>query len=301
MAVATPTRSASPCVRGAAHAVGDCGTPRRATRHGQESDAQCKTSAATSAGGKFSMTTTQHPDEQTLIAVAMNPGQSNPHIDECAACRHDLELWSGIADATRISVASVPPPREELAERILAHLGEAPVDSQGSVRLQRHGRPRRPAQRTRWLVAATLVALAVALVAITLSIGSAGPSTASVLRKIRNAPSLMASSARAVYVNTYSTIREKDGYVVIHYRINGVFDPRSKAFKVTFTTQYPGAIPWHRHLFFGRIARLPSLQCQLSSDRQAPLHRISGAGQRHIRLARVDVPSGGQQTGDQAR
>ena len=91
-----------------------------------------------------------------------------------------------------------------------------------------------------WLAVATLLALVVAVVALTLSVGSAGPSTAAVLRKVRSAPSLIASTAKAVYVNEYSTVREQDGYVVINYRINGVFNPRTNAFKVTFTPRYPG-------------------------------------------------------------
>ena len=186
------------------------------------------------------MTTTQHIDEQTLIAIAMDPHQSNPHIDRCEVCRHDLELWRAIAEAAQISVASVSPPRDDLAERILASLGEVPADSQSTVRMRLNARRRRPPHRTRWLVAATLVALAVAVVAVTLSIGSEGPSTAAVLRRIRNAPTLIASTAKAVYVNSYSTIREQDGFLVTNYRIKGVFNPRTNAFKVTVTNQYPG-------------------------------------------------------------
>jgi hypothetical protein len=185
------------------------------------------------------MTTAQHLDEQTLIEIALDPHGSNPHVDGCEVCRHDLELWRGIAEAVQISVASAPPPTEDLAERILGSL-EAPAKAGESMRMRLSARPRRPAHRTRWLVAATFVALAVAVVAITLSIGSGGLSTAAVLRKIRSAPSLIASTAGAVYVNSYSTIREQDGFVVINYRIKGVFNPRTKAFKVSFTTEYPG-------------------------------------------------------------
>ena len=186
------------------------------------------------------MTSTHHVDEQTLIAMAMTARRSNPHIDQCEVCRNDLELWRGIAEAAQFSVASARPPRDDLGERILSSIEESPVDSQNAIHLRRDQRPRRPAHRTRWLAVATLLALVVAVVALTLSVGSAGPSTAAVLRKIRSAPSLIASTAKAVYVNEYSTVREQDGYVVINYRINGVFNPRTNAFKVTFTPRYPG-------------------------------------------------------------
>lgn len=185
------------------------------------------------------MTTTQHVDEQTLITTAMHPHESNPHLDQCEECQGHLEVWRRIAEAARVSVASAPPPREDLAERMLASLEEARVESQSSTPIRRHVRSR-TTHRTRWLALATFIALVVAVVAITLSIGSAGPSTASVLRKIRGAPSLIESSAKAVYVNAYSTIRQKDGYVLNNFRIDGVFNPRTNAFRIAITNRYPG-------------------------------------------------------------
>jgi hypothetical protein len=186
------------------------------------------------------MTTTRHVDEQTLIAIALNPRESTPHIDQCEVCRHDVALWRGIADAAQVSVASAPPPSDDLGERILASVQGAPLHSHTAVRLRRYERSRRPVRRTRWLAVATVLVIVVAVVAITLFVGSAGPSTAAVLRKIRSAPSLIASTTKAVYVNEYSTVRERNGYVVINYRIKGVFNPRTNAFRVTFTPQYSG-------------------------------------------------------------
>ena len=90
-----------------------------------------------------------------------------------------------------------------------------------------------------------LVALAVAVVAITLSIGSAAPSDAMVLAKIRSTPGLIASAAGTVHATQYSTVREQDGFVVINYRVEGVFSPRTNAFQYTTTTLYPGQVSDH--------------------------------------------------------
>jgi hypothetical protein len=188
------------------------------------------------------MTTTQHVDEQTLIALAMDRHESNSHIDQCDECRHDLELWNRVADVARVSVASVPSPGVDLAERILINLGGGPADAQGSPRLPRRAASWRPTRGTRWLVAAALVTVVVAVVAITLSIGSAAPSDAMVLAKIRTTPGLIASAAKTVNATQYSTVREQDGFVVINYRVHGVFSPQTNAFQYTTTTQYPGQV-----------------------------------------------------------
>ena len=98
------------------------------------------------------------------------------------------------------------------------------------------------ARHAPWLAAAIIAAFAVVALVIVLSVDSVVPSSASVLTKIRHAPTVVASAYKSVDASLYSTVRAHDGVVVMNYRSRAVYSPQSNAFQDTVATVYPGQL-----------------------------------------------------------
>ena len=188
------------------------------------------------------MTATQHVDEQTLLSAATDPSLHNHHIEMCPQCQRDLAAWRRIAGLARDTVASVPPPRDDLADRVIASISGTPQQLRDPERAFRQTRRHAMTRRAPWLAAAIIAVFAVVALVIALSIDSVVPSSASVLAKIRHAPTVVASAYRSVDAFLYSTVREQDGLVVMNYRTRAVYSPQTNAFQETVATAYPGQI-----------------------------------------------------------
>jgi hypothetical protein len=190
------------------------------------------------------MTATQHVDEQTLISAATDPLLRHRHIEVCSECQRELTAWRRIADIAQDAVASAPPPGEDLADRILASISATPQESRSSERPIRqgrgHARGHAIARPSPWLAAAIVAVLVVVAVVIAFSVDSVAPSSAAVLAKIRHTPTAVASASKSVDESLYSTVRARDGVVVMIYRGRGVYSPQTNAFQFTVATAYPG-------------------------------------------------------------
>lgn len=188
------------------------------------------------------MTATQHVDEQTLLSAAADSSLHSHHIEVCPQCQRDLASWRRIADLARDAVASVPLPGEDRADRVLASISATPQESRYSERSIRQGRGHAMVRNAPWLAAAIIAVFAVVALVIALSVDSVVPSSASVLTKIRHAPTVVASAYKSVDASLYSIVRDADGVVVMNYRTGAVYSPQTNAFRETVETVYPGQL-----------------------------------------------------------